>query len=147
MTEPAPRIDSLIYGEVPAERRRRAPPWLSPVTRAWSSAGGRARDSAETEAIVKSLPLDPWITTEVMPHPSDPATTSTLRTEKAVTETAQKVAIVTGGSQGIGAGLVDGYRQRGWAVVRILSTSSRRRTRTSSRSRATSPSRPPPTGS
>ena len=27
------------------------------------------------------------------------------------------VAIVTGGSQGIGAGLVDGYRQRGWAVV------------------------------
>jgi NAD(P)-dependent dehydrogenase (short-subunit alcohol dehydrogenase family) len=29
----------------------------------------------------------------------------------------QRVAIVTGGSQGIGAGLVDGYRQRGWAVV------------------------------
>jgi len=28
-----------------------------------------------------------------------------------------KVAIVTGGSQGIGAGLVDGYRQHGWAVV------------------------------
>ena len=27
------------------------------------------------------------------------------------------VAIVTGGSQGIGAGLVDGYRKRGWAVV------------------------------
>jgi NAD(P)-dependent dehydrogenase (short-subunit alcohol dehydrogenase family) len=34
-----------------------------------------------------------------------------------VTETEQKVAIITGGSQGIGAGLVDGYRQRGWAVV------------------------------
>jgi NAD(P)-dependent dehydrogenase (short-subunit alcohol dehydrogenase family) len=34
-----------------------------------------------------------------------------------VSETGQKVAIVTGGSQGIGAGLVDGYRQRGWAVV------------------------------
>ncbi len=32
-------------------------------------------------------------------------------------EGTQKVAIVTGGSQGIGAGLVDGYRQRGWAVV------------------------------
>ena len=31
--------------------------------------------------------------------------------------TEQKVAVVTGGSQGIGAGLVDGYRQRGWAVV------------------------------
>jgi NAD(P)-dependent dehydrogenase (short-subunit alcohol dehydrogenase family) len=29
----------------------------------------------------------------------------------------QRVAIITGGSQGIGAGLVDGYRQRGWAVV------------------------------
>jgi len=27
------------------------------------------------------------------------------------------VAIVTGGSQGIGAGLVEGYRQRGWAIV------------------------------
>jgi NAD(P)-dependent dehydrogenase (short-subunit alcohol dehydrogenase family) len=34
-----------------------------------------------------------------------------------VSETGQKVAIVTGGSQGIGAGVVDGYRQRGWAVV------------------------------
>ncbi len=29
----------------------------------------------------------------------------------------QKVAIVTGGSQGIGAGVVAGYRRRGWAVV------------------------------
>jgi len=29
----------------------------------------------------------------------------------------QRVVIITGGSQGIGAGLVDGYRQRGWAVV------------------------------
>jgi NAD(P)-dependent dehydrogenase (short-subunit alcohol dehydrogenase family) len=29
----------------------------------------------------------------------------------------QKVAIITGGSQGIGAGLVAGYRRRGWAVV------------------------------
>ena len=34
-----------------------------------------------------------------------------------MTETEQKVAIITGGSQGIGAGLVDAYRQRGWAVV------------------------------
>ncbi|MGA8457391.1 MAG: SDR family oxidoreductase [Streptosporangiaceae bacterium] len=32
-------------------------------------------------------------------------------------ETNRKVAIVTGGSQGIGAGLVAGYRGRGWAVV------------------------------
>jgi NAD(P)-dependent dehydrogenase (short-subunit alcohol dehydrogenase family) len=29
----------------------------------------------------------------------------------------QKVAIITGGSQGIGAGLVAGYRQQGWAVL------------------------------
>jgi NAD(P)-dependent dehydrogenase (short-subunit alcohol dehydrogenase family) len=28
-----------------------------------------------------------------------------------------KVAIITGGSQGIGAGLIAGYRARGWAVV------------------------------
>ena len=34
-----------------------------------------------------------------------------------MSETGQKVAIVTGGSQGIGAGLVQGYRQKGWAVV------------------------------
>jgi len=34
-----------------------------------------------------------------------------------MSESAPKVAIVTGGSQGIGAGVVDGYRQRGWAVV------------------------------
>jgi len=29
----------------------------------------------------------------------------------------QRVAIITGGSQGIGAGLVAGYRAQGWAVV------------------------------
>ncbi len=29
----------------------------------------------------------------------------------------KKVAVITGGSQGIGAGLVTAYRQRGWAVV------------------------------
>jgi NAD(P)-dependent dehydrogenase (short-subunit alcohol dehydrogenase family) len=34
-----------------------------------------------------------------------------------MTETGQRVAIITGGSRGIGAGLVDAYRQRGWAVV------------------------------
>jgi NAD(P)-dependent dehydrogenase (short-subunit alcohol dehydrogenase family) len=34
-----------------------------------------------------------------------------------MSDAGQKVAIVTGGSQGIGAGLVDGYRQRRWAVV------------------------------
>jgi NAD(P)-dependent dehydrogenase (short-subunit alcohol dehydrogenase family) len=29
----------------------------------------------------------------------------------------QRVAVITGGSQGIGAGLVAGYRRQGWAVV------------------------------
>jgi NAD(P)-dependent dehydrogenase (short-subunit alcohol dehydrogenase family) len=33
-----------------------------------------------------------------------------------------KVAIITGASQGIGAGLVTGYRGRGWAVVATGST-------------------------
>jgi NAD(P)-dependent dehydrogenase (short-subunit alcohol dehydrogenase family) len=32
-------------------------------------------------------------------------------------EISARVAIITGGSQGIGAGLVAGYRARGWAVV------------------------------
>jgi NAD(P)-dependent dehydrogenase (short-subunit alcohol dehydrogenase family) len=34
-----------------------------------------------------------------------------------VAEREQRVAIITGGSQGIGAGLVAGYRRKGWAVV------------------------------
>jgi NAD(P)-dependent dehydrogenase (short-subunit alcohol dehydrogenase family) len=34
-----------------------------------------------------------------------------------MSEDEQKVAIVTGGSQGIGAGIVAGYRDQGWAVV------------------------------
>jgi NAD(P)-dependent dehydrogenase (short-subunit alcohol dehydrogenase family) len=34
-----------------------------------------------------------------------------------VSEPGQRVAVITGGSQGIGAGLVAAYRQRGWAVV------------------------------
>jgi NAD(P)-dependent dehydrogenase (short-subunit alcohol dehydrogenase family) len=34
-----------------------------------------------------------------------------------MSKTDRRVAIITGASQGIGAGLVDGYRQRGWAVV------------------------------
>ena len=34
-----------------------------------------------------------------------------------MSENGQPVAVITGGSQGIGAGLVDGYRKLGWAVV------------------------------
>jgi muconolactone delta-isomerase len=39
----------------------------------------QARDSAEMEGIVHSLPLDPWMHTDITPltpHPSDPATAS-----------------------------------------------------------------------
>jgi NAD(P)-dependent dehydrogenase (short-subunit alcohol dehydrogenase family) len=34
-----------------------------------------------------------------------------------MSDTDRKVAVITGGSQGIGAGLVAAYRARGWAVV------------------------------
>jgi NAD(P)-dependent dehydrogenase (short-subunit alcohol dehydrogenase family) len=34
----------------------------------------------------------------------------------------RRVAVITGGSQGIGAGLVAAYRQRGWAVVAVSRT-------------------------
>jgi NAD(P)-dependent dehydrogenase (short-subunit alcohol dehydrogenase family) len=34
-----------------------------------------------------------------------------------MSDTGQKVAIITGGSQGIGASLVTAYRQQGWSVV------------------------------
>jgi NAD(P)-dependent dehydrogenase (short-subunit alcohol dehydrogenase family) len=34
-----------------------------------------------------------------------------------MTGAGQQVAIITGGSQGIGAGLVAAYRRRDWAVV------------------------------
>ena len=33
-----------------------------------------------------------------------------------------KVAVITGGFQSVGAGLVAGYRGRGWAVVAVAST-------------------------
>ncbi len=39
-----------------------------------------------------------------------------------MTGTGQRVAIITGASQGIGAGLVAGYRARGWAVVATART-------------------------
>jgi NAD(P)-dependent dehydrogenase (short-subunit alcohol dehydrogenase family) len=34
-----------------------------------------------------------------------------------MSDSVRKVAVITGGSQGIGAGLVSAYRARGWAVV------------------------------
>ena len=40
----------------------------------------------------------------------------------AVNQAGQKVAVITGGSQGIGAGLVAGYRRQGWSVVATART-------------------------
>ena len=40
----------------------------------------RAQDAAEMQAILKSLPLDAWMTVQTRPltrHPSDPATAKT----------------------------------------------------------------------
>jgi NAD(P)-dependent dehydrogenase (short-subunit alcohol dehydrogenase family) len=37
-------------------------------------------------------------------------------------QTDQKVAIITGGSQGIGASLVTAYRRQGWSVVATART-------------------------
>ena len=37
-------------------------------------------------------------------------------------QTGQKVAVITGGSQGIGAGLVAAYRRQGWGVVAVART-------------------------
>ena len=34
-----------------------------------------------------------------------------------MSEQDHRVAVITGASRGIGAGLVAGYRRRGWAVV------------------------------
>ncbi len=39
-----------------------------------------------------------------------------------MSEQDRRVAVITGGSQGIGAGLVAAYRQRGWAVVATART-------------------------
>src|ERR1700722_18864000 len=44
----------------------------------------RARDAGQMHAIVRSLPLDPWLTTEITPltpHPSDPVLTGSPDTD------------------------------------------------------------------
>jgi muconolactone delta-isomerase len=78
---PGPAADGAFARE--AERARelagqghllrlwRLPPGGPDVLGLW-----RAEDAAQMTAIVKSLPLDPWMTTQVTPltpHPSDPA--------------------------------------------------------------------------
>lgn len=58
--------------------------------------------------------------------------------------TEQKVAVITGASQGIGAALVKAYRDRNYRVVATAARSSRRTMTASSRSPATSPIPRPP---
>ena len=73
-------VDEAVAGEA---RRARELAGLGHLLRLWRlPAGGpgalglwRARDTAQMRAIVSSLPLDPWLTTEITPlseHPSDP---------------------------------------------------------------------------
>jgi muconolactone delta-isomerase len=43
----------------------------------------RARDSVEMGAIVKALPLDPWMTTELMPRSDTPTAARSPATDQA----------------------------------------------------------------
>jgi NAD(P)-dependent dehydrogenase (short-subunit alcohol dehydrogenase family)/muconolactone delta-isomerase len=105
----------------------------------WRSLGLFAADNdGQLEELLASMPLRVWRTDEVAPlspHPNDPAAHTEPRGSttpaagastrgspaaddgKVMSDSDRKVAIVTGGSHGIGAGLVAEYRRRGWAVV------------------------------
>ena len=52
---------------------------LPPTPGHWRALGlWRAEDAAELQVVLKSLPMDPWMTTETTPlteHPNDPART------------------------------------------------------------------------
>ena len=68
----------------------------------------RARDAAEMQAILKSLPLDAWMTVQTTPLHRTPATRRSCTADhgadgNAMSDQVQRVAIITGGSQGIGA--------------------------------------------
>lgn len=56
----------------------------------------------------------------------------------------QKVAVITGASQGIGAALVKAYRERNYRVVATRARSSRQMMMEYSRCPVTSPSEKPP---
>ena len=61
-------------------------------------------------------------TTPLSRHPSDPAIIhppTTAPGRNAMSRTGRKVAIITGGSQGIGASLVAAYRRQGWRRVEL----------------------------
>jgi muconolactone D-isomerase len=87
-----------------------------------------AADGDHLEEVLASMPLRVWRTDEVTPlspHPNDPPRAPTSSAVpvghgaggNAISDKGQKVAIITGGSQGIGASLVTAYRRQGWSVV------------------------------
>jgi muconolactone delta-isomerase len=80
---PEQAVDDADAGEA---RRARELATQGHLERLWALEPGRslglwrARDPAEMQAILKSLPLDPWMdveTTALTPHPSDPAAATT----------------------------------------------------------------------
>src|SRR4249920_1705535 len=68
------------------------------------------RDAGELD-VAADGPVDDRRDHAAQPTPERPGD------DHPVTRNDRRVAIITGGSQGIGAGLVAGYRGRGWAVV------------------------------
>ena len=81
-----------------------------PGAHAGPVAGQRPSRDAGHPAVAAAGRLDVRADHAAGPAPERPRG----RGEPAMT---RKVAIITGGSQGIGAGLVAGYRRQGWAVV------------------------------
>ena len=81
----------------------------------WRSLGlFAAADGGQLEEVLASMPLRVWRTDEAhaaQPAPERPGDGHPMSRND------RRVAIITGGSQGIGAGPVAGYRERGWAVV------------------------------
>jgi muconolactone delta-isomerase len=81
----------------------------------------RAAGAEELGLSVASLPLSAWMTVQTTPltaHPNDPGLVTALSSAGTTSDDKQQsVAIITGGSRGIGAGIVAAYRRRGWAVA------------------------------
>jgi muconolactone delta-isomerase len=86
----------------------------------------RARDRQQMDDVFASLPVAAWMTVDTIPltrHPSDPGVLHVVAAQEETSgDNGRKVVIVTGGSQGIGAGIVAAYRQLGWAVVAVART-------------------------
>ena len=90
---------------------------VRPGPRAGPVAGPRYRRDAGDLGVAAAGCLDERADHAAHPAPQRPGAHQLLTTGEVMSEQDHKVAIITGGSQGIGAGLVAAYRQRGWAVV------------------------------